>query len=297
MPRQKKLTKYIPNTKTFSDHRSMQHFLWDKRTEFTLEQLIEWNREWYNGANYGKMNDKTDDYIKTFRDRLANNNVDATNWNTGSYYSWPISQMLEKGFIATNWFNEMNEAFLAEYDSREDLQELYKKFYDGTNWITDRYENSFSVNHYYRNTELITNEEVRALREKYSERPESFIMWNSVVDRAEVRKFIEIQRETPYQPGDLVKLRAAFIGRDGYDPLFVSNYDVYARGMSPTPDKSVDRIGTLMAITNDMKGWRGSKGSKVIEVMWIGQENTSFIPERAVKWEERPTFKNGLKQR
>ena len=297
MAKVKKQKRYVPSTNVKVTGREGSGLMWEKRKEFSYDQLMSWAKDYLDKTHYGKY-ESGEKSVADWKARLESHNITPENWQGDHYdgkWTWPMSQILSNAFYVSPYFEELNTAFLAEYDSRPDLQEIYQKFYDSTNWITDRYDNSYTLNQYFRNG--VDSKYILQQRELYKVRPESYVMWNSVVERAEAKKFIEVSRPTPYQEGDLVKLRSSFIGRRDIDPMFASYYDVSVNGATPTPDKTVDRIGTLIAITDDTAGWRGSAGSKILEVLWIGKDDTVKIAERMVKWEERPTYKNGMKKR
>lgn len=93
------------------------------------------------------------------------------------------------------------------------------------------------------------------------------------------REFRELRRPTVYNEGDLVVLRAPFVGSWQHDPYYEG---------SKTPDATNLRIGTVMAHTEKFgHRSRAGKGSRQISVLWIGSAEPKLIPERMIKSHER----------
>ena len=122
-------------------------------------------------------------------------------------------------------------------------------------------------------------------------------MFNEVYESTEARKMRELARETPYLEGDLVLLRTPYVGHRDHDPYYINPASKAAQEGQTTPDKSQPRLATVIAVTDELGSWRHCKGSKVLKVVWIGQEDIVNVQERYVKWHMRPTLKNGLKKR
>lgn len=208
-----------------------------------------------------------------------------TEANIGDYYTrGMIDRVASHVFPNTTVFKQINDQFLAEFDSRADLQELYTMATNGRGWV------------------YTINGDCKDLKDhpEYMKRPESFSMYMSMISRCtDTRRKIELTRRTPYQEGDLVVLRKVGIDRRDYDPLFVPRYGAAAMAGQRTPDESVERIGTVISVTEKTESWRAAKGSKIIKVLWMGVEdgNIRDIPEKFLKFRERPTFKNGMKTR
>lgn len=177
----------------------------------------------------------------------------------------------------------VNAAFLAEYDSRPDLQELYQKFSTSNYWLHNLYGATL------KNDDVIAN--------GWDKRPESYRMFMDVYENHSARELREKARETPYLEGDLVMLREPFVGKRQADPLWINPYSQAAYAGASTPDKSVPRIATVIGVTDEVNGWRAGKGSKILKVIWMGSEDVVNVEERFVKWHCRPTYKNGLKSR
>lgn len=292
MARQKKIVPYVPNSKLIA-REDLWKIVWDNRANHTLEGLVE-------------LAVKRDEYYKPydegakahFQYQFDRYLINADNWREddgdGSPKKYGVRRLC--GWVATmtTQFDEMNNDFLAEYDSREDLQEVYKKFYPESYGVSDRYGMQYWSNDgSFRNEYTAVKKTRQQIDDLYRNRPDSYLMFMEVVSGHNARTFIEINRPTPYEPGDIVKLRDPYIDHCDHDPLWQSRYAV-ARGATPAPDKSVERLATVMKVTDRVDGWRGSKGNKVLEVLWFGKTETSFVREKVVKWMQRPTKKNGL---
>jgi hypothetical protein len=93
------------------------------------------------------------------------------------------------------------------------------------------------------------------------------------------KQFREIKRPQVFAEGELVVLRDPFIRNYRYDP--------YYNG-STTPDATNQRVGTVMANTEKINSRsRAGKGSRNINVLWIGTAEPKMIPERMIKSYER----------
>jgi hypothetical protein len=217
-------------------------------------------------------------YVKAFKD----GSMDVANWRT-TMGDWRHHHILNSIFPKTPEFKTINDAFMTEYDSRDDLQEIYKQSY-GEVWAV-----------YDMADKRIEKHAATALG--YDRRPESFLMWNHVVGRSwNSIKQIELARETPYQEGDLVLLRKPYVNTKA-DPLYVERWSNDYRDGKRTPDDSILRIGTIIGITDRVANRTHGRGSKVIQLQWIGQEDVTDVAEKYIKWHERPTYKNGMKTR
>lgn len=195
-----------------------------------------------------------------------------------------VDRVAQHVFPFTPTYQRINDAFLAEYDSRADLQEVYTLAVNGRGWAYTVSGDCVDLNNH----------------PQYKTRPESFLMYSSMISRCtESRKKIELSRSTPYQEGDLVLLRKEGMDRRGVDPLYIPRWGYGAQPGKSTPDETVERIGTVISVTEKVGGYHAVKGSKLIKVLWMGVEDGSIhdIPEKYLKWRERPTYKNGLKVR
>lgn len=294
MPKQKKVVPYVPDTK-LPDRRDAGDIMWAARNKYSYNDLFNmldkvqkfWNED-KRSSYYGR-----EDARKYYEDKFSNYGVTADNWNIPLEDGNARAYVLR--FLHTLWpvseeFKRVNDLFMAEYNSRTDLQELYVNEAKDINWHYDCYGNHHARGQYYQEQ----GEKSRDFWTAFNLAPPDFTSYAEVTNTNSARKFIEMNRPTPFEPGDLVKLRTPYIGHPDHDPLWISRYE-QAKNGTTIPDKSVHRIGLLLKVTNDVP-WRGSRGSKRLEVLWQGTESSVYVPEKIVKWEERPTLKNGLKK-
>lgn len=278
MARQKKIQKYVPQTeypKARQEHRVFQ------REGVTPEQVIGYIRQfneykrqkhgpeaWVAYSNYVTLWDSGELNAANFHHRVPD---------------WKYPRICNHIFHITPQFQQINDQFLAEYDSREDLQEIYKACVNKA-WVYDLEDQCVDID--------------SEAGKQYAERPQSYYMFDSAV-RHRGRSMIELARETPYVEGDLVVLRDTAINSDA-DPLRVNRWTAgYVPGMM-TPDKGTKRIGTVISVTGELsQSWRPVKGSKVMKIMWMGMDTDKIVDveERYVKFYQRPTYKNGMKTR
>ena len=277
MAKQKKIVPYVLNTKIPDEG---WRLLWQERNNYSLDDLLAWASVNQTEEQKAYYKNKTLEHDGILQSEWRNNN----GWG-GPAYS-VVASMCRHAYINSRYFKEVNDAFLAEYDSRADLQELYKTFLTKCHWMYDAAGHCWSRSSYH------GDEAGVKFFEEYSQRPKDYRCYSSVTETWEAKSYVETKRETPFQPGDLVRLRDPYVNHCDHDPLFVSRY-VTMRSGETTPDRSTVRIGTVMKVTNDVP-WRASRGSKQIEVLWFGKEESTLVPEKILKWEERPTKKNGL---
>jgi hypothetical protein len=260
---------------------------------YTLDDMLQLAEKYYSNRNTPQHFVEGVSCTKYYLDRFANRDITADNWRekVTDPNGYRMAGFVSLCFLASPEFDRINEEFLNEYDSRQDLQEFYKKFYSHTSYIDDRWGNSWQTSAYSAPEE---QERVKEFRSKYTDRPLDFTMFETITNQHEAARWREVNRDTPYQPGDLVRLRDPYAGHQDYDPMYVSRYDILHNGKQPAPDKATPRIGTVMKVTDETRRWRAGKGSKLIEVLWFGKEETVYVQERIIKWEERPTKANGL---
>lgn len=294
MARQKKIVPYVPNTK------------YPKRVDDYAETFIEpfveadknrYNLEWfcsalerYHQESGAALEHNAESIAKYYAEYFAKCGITQENmWTKDSWgnYRWDLRHQLRRIMCFTDAFIEANNKFLKEYDSRPDLQEVYAKFMPDSFELSDMYGMRHTVHIGYYSTPE-SEKEALENRERFK-RPDSFRMFESATNITAAKQFIETNRPTPFQPGDFVRLRDPYVGHCDHDPLFASRWDVANGKKEPTPDKATLRIGTVMKVTDDIGGWRCSKGSKLIEVLWIGSEETTLMPEKTLRWETRPT--------
>ena len=261
----KKIQKYVPQTKMPKLADKYMQKLGKYKALSSLMPYLERHAA-VHGDNY-------------FLNRV-NNYVEHGGWTDDNWLDvagrWMVRNVYERAWTHTPEFEELNTQFMKEYDEREDLHEIYKECFPERYW------------HYDRDSRESIPKEV-AIEKGWGNRPTWWGMYHDVVEGGNNgRNKIEKSRVTPYEEGDLVLLRSASVGKRHVDPLF---------DWSNTPDSSTQRLGTVMQVTDDVGGWRGTKGNKLIRVMWFGQDDVVNVMEKHLKWLERPTYANGLKKR
>lgn len=279
MAKAKKFQKYVPATEIPKKDNEWKILDASGKYDDFYEAVKLWE------ANVSVKRSYNKDYYTKLADAFRRGDHDITKWKEelGSY----VVRALYTGIWPhTPEFTQLNDAFMKEFDSREDLQEIYREGYNETYYIYDSEGNHHSKQ--------------EANTHGWDKRPQDYIMFRGAVGRSNAcSKKIELARETPYLEGDLVLLRKPFIGRRGVDPFYVNPYSEEARNGAVTPDDSVMRIGTVVGVTERVEGYYASKGSKVIQLIWMGVTDSQLIDveERFIKWHERPTYKNGMKKR
>lgn len=265
MAREKKIVKYAAQTKMPAPGHEWR--MLDRKEE-------------YNSLNHvmsllNTAASRTGDtwLANMWQDRINSGYYTQENWktNSGKHY---LKRAYNRIWPHTPEFDAINTAFMAEYDSRPDLQELYREHCGDRYFLYDQWSNSY--------------DRQGAEQHGYHLRPACYTMYLNVIVGTEAGAKMEIARPTPYQEGDIVTLRKSAVGRRYVDPMFQ---------WGSTPDASEQRIGTVMLVKDATKHWRGGKGSKAISVLWFGKDEAVDIEERHLKWHERPTLKNGLKVR
>lgn len=216
--------------------------------------------------------------------------IDAANWQRTNWKdhcaSYWMKRLLNTVWPYTEECAAINAAFLQEYDSREDLQEMYRDSAGKSNYFHGL---TLELSTYY--------EEGTAAIENggYRERPADYAMFHHHYDTHTNRKRRELAREVQFQEGDLVVLRLPYVNHPDWDPMWINTY-IQARDGIRVPDKTVERIGMLTGITDKVGSYRGAKGSRLMKVLWFGKEDAVMVQEKVIKFHERPSKKNGLKK-
>lgn len=216
--------------------------------------------------------------------------------NPGSHYwIWPkVEQVVNGADRATtlssyDWSNlreviihngdpaidEHHAKFVEWYDANVPAQELYKAVAPNAWSFRD------TKNGYINGSRFNSSEEDKNAVKSYREHPHNAFNFLNVAYGEEGRKYAESHREQKFQEGDIVVLRQPFVGNHRYDPHWRNN-DMKADDL---------RYGTVMLADTDKfnRRSRGGKGSRLINVMWMGTEDaeTVAVPERCLKWESR----------
>ncbi len=286
MPRNKKSQRYVPDTKLPRADNAWK--MLDK-----LPAKYDWNTliDIYENKFIPAMgtHNQFSREIYSFnklKEQFRQNPADLANWKD-KVPSWRITHLMRRALPFTPEFAELDSTFMEEYNSREDLQEIYKTATVGRYYIYDK----FGAAH-----------QKGSGTNSFEERPETFLMFaDHIYNSIDAKTKIEESRDTPYEEGDLLLLRKPLIDRKYIDPLWVNPYSPEYRNGARTPDSSVPRIATLVNVTETVNDWRGAKGSRLLQVIWMGapeyEGRIVKVEERYLKWHERPTLKNGLKKR
>lgn len=160
--------------------------------------------------------------------------------------------------------------FWAWYNGRPDMHEVYQYGMQNANYAMNPANGEWVY------------KDGKDWDKSWETTPANSEMFFRVTGDYNVRRFREVNRDPVFSEGDLVHLRAAFIGRRDYDPLY-GTIDRYG-----TPDASVMRLGTVMQLTTEINRYsRGGKGSRNVNVLWFGTTEPMMVPERIIKHHER----------
>lgn len=268
MAPKKKFVKYELSTIT---HYGYEYRMMDAYTD--LRQLLDMNDATLAGAG------QTWNRFQYVRLHLDSGDYKSLN----DLGEWHIKTLKTSAFFSSQEFDTLNEKVMAEYDSREDLQEIYKTCVAGCYWVTGRFGENFSIG--------------SPGNEHLHERPAHYRMLCSVLQSNDAKVMREKNRDTGFQEGDLVLLRKPYVSANGIDPFYINPYSVRGLNGEKTPDSSVPRIGTVIAVTDKLtEKWHPAKGMRILKVLWMGTEDIVDVELRYLKWHERPTKKNGLVQ-
>lgn len=275
----KKIQKYVPLTK-FPGKGGQWRLLDEssKYQDFYFVMDLLYSKVSPNNLSYNN-------YYQDLLTKFKSGELNVADWK--QYVNvWTRQSLFNQLWPHTDEYNAINNAFMLEYSQRADLQEIYVE--------------TAAHNHYFYDKYGAHHNSIQARTNGWFDAPESYMMFQAVIARStDASKKIELSRETPYLEGDLVLLRKPFVGRRGVDPLYVNPYSEEARNGATTPDASTMRIGTVVGVTERVGNYYATKGSKVIQLIWMGVEDSQIIDveERFIKWHERPTYKNGMKKR
>lgn len=107
---------------------------------------------------------------------------------------------------------------------------------------------------------------------------DSDMFWRQINDW-NVKRFRIIKADSAFEEGDLVELRKPFLQDWRYDPLYDG---------SRTPPPTDMRLGTVMQMTEEVhRRSRAGKGSRLVNVLWMGKTEIEGVPERIIKLHER----------
>lgn len=164
---------------------------------------------------------------------------------------------------------EYEQKFFAWYNSRPDIQEIYRYGMEhGNVYVRHPDKNQWT----YKGGD--------GWDTAWEAAPDSAEMFWRVTSNWNVRKFKAVNAPTSFEEGDLVVLRAPFAGHSSYDPLYT--------GRISTPGKDEQRIGTVMQMTKEVhRHSRAGNGSRLVNVLWVGKTEVMGVPERTIKHYER----------
>lgn len=295
MAKAKKVQKYVPLTKY--PRVSSESYRYLLQSKYTYEEMLaivdtreggSWGGRWVNDGDRKGEYVTYKDGAEYYADKIGSQKTDIVNWQQldmdSNYY---FRNLLNWIWPMTAEFRELNGKFLAEYDSREDMQEFYTSIAESVGYFCDVIDGYTNWNR---------DDVVKIDAGGFRNRPASYAMYNYFLESASGRKMVELARETPYEEGDLVVLRLPFVGHPDWDPEWVPLYKQHHEG-KVQPGREVARMGMLMEVTEKVNAYRASKGSKLMKVLWFGKEDAVYIPENKIKFHERPTYANGLKKR
>jgi hypothetical protein len=299
MARQKKIIPGVPNTQYPKDTKGAVKILWASKDDYTWDQLTSLMTEalshrGYEGGPYHGASNPAEYYTSRLLGHMgANPNIEdwkkSNSDGDGPYYN-TVRFVLERAWVASKEFKKINDAFLEEYNNRPDMQEFYKEFAVDQYYFYDVWGN-----HYYESTYNEPTGESKLIIESEKNAPSSYMSYKRCMSGWKARQFLEKNRPTAFAEGDLVVLRDVYVDHPDHDPLWLSYYE-RMRQNTTVPDKSTLRIGTVMKVTDNIP-YRATRGCKLIDILWIGKDASVHVPEKVLKFYERPTYKNGLKKR
>jgi hypothetical protein len=160
------------------------------------------------------------------------------------------------------------------YNKRPEAQEIYKKVVPTLNWFAHSITEKDTEGNEYKSNKYLNTEQIKQLG--LHENPLNASNVLSLFEGSEARKEIELRRRQPYMEGDVVLLRKPFHGHWDHDP-------------HRTKPVGEARYGSVMSVDlEEIDGWRGTKGSRLINVVWFGKDGgISKVPEKIIKLESR----------
>lgn len=165
-------------------------------------------------------------------------------------------------------YKQYNEEMLAWYDSRPDIQEVYhyamsQSYVYVVHPVSGQY----------------VSEGGEGWDASWKTRPANANMFWRAVNDWNVKRFRVIKADSSFEEGDLVELRKPHIGDWRYDPFYDG---------SKTPPPTDIRLGTVMQMTEEVHNRsRAGKGSRLVNVLFLGKSEVTGVPERLIKLHER----------
>ena len=299
MAKIKKITPGVPNVDFPKDSKGIVKAFWRAKDEYTWDDMLQMMTEAmtkggnYKGGTFHGASSPSEYYTNRLIGQMGEN-PDINDWKRddgkgGPLYS-TVRFVMERCWRASKEFRKVNEEFLAEYNSRQDMQDFYREMIQHQYYFYDVWGNN-----HYKSPYNEASDEVKAVIASEEIAPSSYTSYYNCMCSWQGKQTLEKMRPAVFEEGDLVVLRDPYVGHCDHDPLWLSRYQQHQQGVE-IPSKETLRIGTVMKLTDDMP-WRASKGSKQIDVLWFGKEDSNRVPEKILKFHERPTYANGLKKR
>lgn len=171
---------------------------------------------------------------------------------------------------------DLEKRFAEWFKSREDAQEVWKHYIptppDGRT-LTIRNEQGAI---YSNATWYLRNGQGKPLAD-IVDGPPDYASWVSFLADYDVSQHIELARSPCYEVGDLILLRAPFVGNYRHDPMYGQ-------------DVTIPRLGTIMEYKEELYrgGRRGNKrGNRSVNVLWMNTSDIRKIGEKFIKLECR----------
>lgn len=246
MPRKKKEEKYAIDF-PFPDRSRDLLFKEDGSDRYTVPELLDFAT--LGMGNYSKQ------FVPDVRAFFEKNKY------ITSSQKWTLEN------LAAEWtpeWEEVNQKFFLWYDSRPDMQEMYKHAAESAWWFYDR-----SGNHH--------NKE-EAIKNGWHERPDTWKMFVALSSSHAATRFRELKRDVVFDIGDQVVVRTAFKNSYLYDPCYGKNIPI-----------ETERIGMVVEHRDEIyRRSRGGKGSRLINVLWMNIGEQKAVPERILKKHRSP---------
>ena len=193
-------------------------------------------------------------------------------------YRW-----VRKGIIETAYKQfcvqeraDLDKRFAEWFNSREDAKEIWSHFIPNTPNNETISVHTYDGVYYSNSTWAMRNNTAQPLS-AIAAAPPDYNAWDEFINDWQVAKYVELQREPSYEIGDLILLRAPFVGNYRHDPMYGQ-------------DVSVPRLGTIVEYKDELyRGGRraNSKGNRNVNVLWMNTSDIRKIGEKYIKLECR----------
>jgi hypothetical protein len=169
---------------------------------------------------------------------------------------------------------EWEKQVLEWYNNTPAASEIYKEVAPSIHYWNIEVEEVDGQGKKYRSSRWIQTDEVKQLGIDVAPICANHVLF--LLDSSEGRKALELKRRQIYEEGDVIVLRTPYMGHWDHDP-------------HRTKPRDEPRYGSVMSVdSNETSGWRGTRGSRIINVVWFGKEGAiSKVPEKIIKLESR----------